>query len=202
MNIKYILDTEQKITILFTRRMSCYWRVLIPYFSLKIKRNPKTFSPPFVLVSLLIAFVHCPCSVCRANLSVIVLNMSVTCLFYRPVLQRVLYTNSSCYFFSTLAVHIYCERLNTAIPSEPSVWNAWIFLYSFFFFQYFFYLDVCRKRSIDACWWRNTKFAHFVAFPGSFEMAILRVFVYMYICVIKSLMRNREWCYAIFFIVK
>lgn len=46
------------------------------------------------------------------------------------------------------------------------------------------------------------KFAHFVAFPGSFEMVILCVFLYMYLCVIKSLMRNREWCYAIFFIVE
>lgn len=100
------MDTERKITILFTRRMSCYWRVLIPYFALKIKRNPKTFSPPFLYLFLcLIAFVHCPCSICRVNLSVIVLNMSVTRLFYCPVLQRVLYTNSSCYFFSTSAVH-------------------------------------------------------------------------------------------------
>lgn len=131
------MDTERKITILFTRRMSCYWRVLILYFALKIKRNPKTFSPPFLYLFLcLIAFVHCPCSICRVNLSVIVLNMSVTRLFYCPVLQRVLYTNSSWYFFSTSAVHIYCERLNTAIP-RPSVWNAWIFLYSFFFFNTF-----------------------------------------------------------------
>lgn len=145
------MDTERKITILFTRRMSCYWRVLIPYFALKIKRNPKTFSPPFLYLFLcLIAFVHCPCSICRVNLSVIVLNMSVTRLFYCPVLQRVLYiyiyTNSSCYFFSTSAVHIYCERLNTAIPRPSIVYGMREFFFILFSFSNTFSISMSAVK--------------------------------------------------------